>query len=81
MPVGKATEPEVPHPEVVTVQLSSDDRTVLVRVTTRTMTGVYASALGALCGGALMQEDNELTLVLPSLTEVRRRERTDSRAG
>ncbi len=78
---AKATDPEVPHPEAVTVQLSSVDRTVLVRVTTRTMTGVYASALGALCGGALMQEDNELTLVLPSLTEVRRRERTDSRAG
>ena len=78
---AKAADPEVPLPEVVTVQLSSDDRTVLVRVATRTSTGVYASALAALCGGALMQEDNELTLVLPSLAEVRRRERTESRAG
>lgn len=78
---AKATDPEVPQPEVVTVQLSGDDRTVLVRVTTRARTGAYATALGALCGGELVQEGNELTLALPSLTEVRRGERTESRVG
>jgi hypothetical protein len=57
------------------VRLSSDDRAVLVRAVARRGEGAYASEMATLCGGGLTREGRELVLCLPSLSEVRRRER------
>jgi C4-dicarboxylate-specific signal transduction histidine kinase len=61
--------------DAVTLQLSSDDEAVRVRVATPENGGVYATEMAALCGGALTRHEGELVLTLPSLTELRRRER------
>ncbi|HET9012534.1 MAG TPA: hypothetical protein VFN38_12005 [Gemmatimonadaceae bacterium] len=58
------------------VQLTSDDSTVHVRAVARDGEGSYATEMAALCGGALVREGDTLVLSLPSLNEVRRRERT-----
>ncbi len=67
--------------DAVAVHLSSDDRAVRLRVTARESEGAYAAEMATLCGGALAREGPELVLTLPSLTELRRRERTGSAIG
>jgi hypothetical protein len=58
------------------VQLSSDERSVRVRAAGRESEGAYATEMAALCSGAITREGEELMLCLPSLTELRRRERS-----
>lgn len=58
-----------------TVRLSSDDSLVRVRVVARDSEAPYAIEMATLCGGVLTREGPELVLSLPSLSEVRRRER------
>lgn len=59
----------------VTVRLHSVDGVVQVRAPAREIEGAYAAEMTSLCGGALAREGGELVLSLPSLTELRRRER------
>jgi hypothetical protein len=59
-----------------TVQLSSDEPSVRVRASGRESEGAYATEMATLCGGTITREGDDLVLSLPSLTELRRRERT-----
>ena len=61
--------------DAVTLRLSSDDQSVRVRALARASEGAYAGEMATLCGGALAREGEELVLTLPSLSELRRRER------
>jgi hypothetical protein len=60
------------------VRLSGDADVVRVRALVREAGGwgAYASEMAALCEGTLTRENEELVLTLPSLSELRRRERT-----
>jgi hypothetical protein len=58
------------------VRLSSDERSVSVRASGRESEGAYASEMATLCGGTITREGEELVLSLPTLTELRRRERS-----
>jgi hypothetical protein len=58
------------------VRLSSDERSVGVRASGRESEGAYASEMATLCGGTITREGEELVLSLPTLTELRRRERS-----
>lgn len=58
-----------------TLRLSSDDSAVRIRAVARESEGAYAIEMATLCGGMLTREGRELVLCLPSLSEVRRRER------
>lgn len=60
------------------VRLSSDDSAVRVRGVARESEAPYAIEMATLCGGVLTREGQELVLSLPSLSEVRRRERVAS---
>jgi hypothetical protein len=62
--------------DTVTVRLSGDDAIVRVRVVSTKPLGAYAMSLAALCGGELGYANGEALLELPSLLEVRRREKT-----
>jgi hypothetical protein len=57
------------------VRLSGTADAVHVRVSARETAGAYAAEMAELCGGTLAWSDEELVLTLPSLTELRRRER------
>jgi hypothetical protein len=59
------------------LQLSGDAEAVRIRAATRDGGGAYAAEMAAMCGGALAREEERLVLTLPSLTELRRRERAD----
>jgi hypothetical protein len=61
-----------------TLHLSSDERTVRLRAAARDVEGGYATEMASLCGGALAREGDDLVLTLPSLAELRRRERSDA---
>jgi hypothetical protein len=61
--------------DAVTVRLFSDEHSVRVRAIARESEGAYAAELATLCGGTLVREGEELVLTLPSLPELRRRER------
>jgi hypothetical protein len=60
------------------MQVSGDAEAVRVRANAREGGGAYAEEMAALCGGALSRENEALVLTLPSLTELRRRERAGS---
>jgi hypothetical protein len=61
--------------DAVTLRLSSDERSVRVRVIARESEGAYVAEMAALCGATLVREGEELVLTLPALPELRRRER------
>jgi len=61
---------------IATLQLHSADGAVQVRASAQDAVSVYAAEMASICGGSLQSENGVLVLVLPSLTEVRRRERT-----
>jgi len=58
-----------------TIELGSTEGVVQVRAASQAGLGVYAAVMASVCGGSLGAEDGVLVLTLPSLTEVRRRER------
>lgn len=70
---GKAQELEQ---GTAAVRLVGDERSVCVRAAGRESEGAYAVEMATLCGGTITREDGELVLALPSLTELRRRERS-----
>lgn len=57
------------------VRLSGEPGAVLVRAVVREGGGAYATEMATLCGGTLSRVNEELVLALPSLAELRRRER------
>jgi len=59
----------------VTLRLSSDEESVRVRVVAGECASVYAAEMALLCGGTIVHEGEELVVSLPSLSELRRRER------
>ena len=59
-----------------TIELASDEECVRLKSDARVNDGAYAIEMAALCGGVLLREEGSLLLTLPSLLEVRRRERT-----
>ena len=61
--------------ERTTLHLSGDEARVILRAITAEDAGDYAAAMARRCGAALEREEAELALTLPSLAEVRRRER------
>jgi C4-dicarboxylate-specific signal transduction histidine kinase len=63
------------------VRVAGDAEVVRVRANAREAGGAYAVEMAALCGGTLSREKEELVLTLPSLTELRRRERGDRSAS
>jgi hypothetical protein len=65
----------------VTLELSGDAESVRVRAATRDAAGAYAAEMAAVCGGTMARENETLVLTLPSLTELRRRERGRDGAG
>jgi len=64
--------------DAVTVRVSSDEAAVRVRAIARESEGAYMAEMASLCGGAIAREGEELVVTLPSLAEVRRRERGSS---
>jgi signal transduction histidine kinase len=66
----------------VVLHLSSDDASVTVRTITPAdgRGGLYAASMASRCGGTVAREGEEMVLTLPSLPEVRRRERAASAA-
>jgi len=58
------------------VRLTSDDSAVRIRAVARECEGAYATEMATLCNGVLTRRGTELELCLPSLSEVRRRERS-----
>jgi hypothetical protein len=69
------------EPTTATVRLRTADGVVQVRAPAREIEGTYATEMASLCGGALEREGGELVLTLPTLTELRRRERGTGRVG
>jgi hypothetical protein len=65
----------------VTLELSGDAESVRVRAAARDAGGGYAAEMAAVCGGTMARENGTLVLTLPSLTELRRRERGSGGAG
>jgi hypothetical protein len=65
----------------VVLSLSGDDASVTVRAIARGDGGLYAASMASRCGGTLACKGEELVLTLPSLSEVRRRERAARAAG
>jgi hypothetical protein len=63
------------------VRVTGDAHAVRVQASAREGAGVYGAEMAALCGGTLSREDEELVLTLPSLAELRRRERAGRPAG
>jgi signal transduction histidine kinase len=62
--------------ERATLYLTGDAQSMTLRAFTGDDDGgVYAAALAARCGGVLTRAGEDLALTLPSLTEVRRREK------
>lgn len=72
---GKASARDAQQASAL-VQLSGDAGSTRVCTIARQDLGPYAAEMAGLCGGALSRADDELVLALPSLTELRRRERT-----
>jgi hypothetical protein len=66
----------------VLIRLSGDDASVSVRAITRAngVGELYAASMASHCGGTMVREGDEMVLTLPSLPEVRRRERAGSDA-
>ncbi len=63
------------HATTVAVWLSGDESAVRLHLVSRDALGVDAAELAALCGGALSHAKGEVVLELPSLLEIRRREK------
>ena len=59
----------------VTLRVRGDDRTVSVRAPAAVEPSPDLVALAARCSGSMMREDGELVLSMPSVRELRRRER------
>ena len=59
----------------VPINVRSDDATVIVHVGTTSEPSADLVALAERCGGSIVRNDGELELRLPSIIEVRRRER------
>jgi hypothetical protein len=57
------------------VRLSGDEQWVWLRARARDSESCYATEMATLCGGALAREGEELLITLPSLPEIRQRER------
>jgi hypothetical protein len=77
---AKAGVHEAPQGTSAIVRLAGDANAVRVHASARDGVGVYAAEMAALCGGTVSREDEELVLTLPSLTELRRREREERSA-
>ncbi len=60
----------------LSIHLSSDAECVRLRTDARGTDGTYAVEMAAVCGGVLLRERDGLLLTLPTLLELRRRERT-----
>lgn len=60
----------------VSIELASDSECVRLKSDARGNDSAYAIEMAAVCGGVLLREPDSLLLTLPSLLEVRRRERT-----
>jgi hypothetical protein len=60
---------------IVTLHVAAGDGVVQVRAPAHDKSSVYAAEMAAACGGSLQSEHGALVLSLPSLSEVRRRER------
>jgi hypothetical protein len=78
---AKARAQDAPQGTSAIVRLAGDANAVRVHASPREAAGVYAAEMAAVCGGTLSHEDGELVLTLPSLTELRRREREGRSAG
>jgi hypothetical protein len=65
----------------VELQLQGVDHDVQVRAIARGTGGAYAAQMAALCGGSVSREGDQLVISLPSLPELRRRERMARAAG
>ncbi|MDB4889797.1 MAG: hypothetical protein JWL61_1652 [Gemmatimonadetes bacterium] len=63
------------HAAAVAVWLSGDEAAVRLHLVTSEAMGVDAAALATRCGGALSYANREAVLELPSLLEIRRREK------
>ncbi|MFL5617862.1 MAG: hypothetical protein ACJ79A_05630 [Gemmatimonadaceae bacterium] len=57
------------------IRVHGDEETVSVRVATRNAPSADLEALAVRCGGRVTRTDDELVLTMPSLRELRRRER------
>lgn len=68
-------EGEVARLASVSVRVTGDDRIVRVHVVARRAASADATRLAGLCGGRIETVGDELVLELPSLPELRRRER------
>jgi hypothetical protein len=64
-----------PGPGGAAVRVHGDDETISVHVPTRETPSTDLEALVARCGGRAVHTNDELVLTLPSLRELRRRER------
>jgi hypothetical protein len=78
---AKGGAQEAPPDTSTIVRVAGDANAVRVHASAREGASVYAAEMAALCGGTLSREDEELVLTLPSLTELRRRERAGRSAG
>jgi hypothetical protein len=63
------------HANSVTVRLSGDETIVRARIVSTEPLRAYAMSLAVLCGGVVRHAHGEVLLELPSLLEVRRREK------
>jgi hypothetical protein len=59
----------------VTLRLSGDEAAVRVHARARVDLGAYGAAMAEACGGEVVRDGNDVVLTLPSLHELRRRER------
>ena len=63
------------HAAAVAIWLSGDESAVRLHIVSAGVLGVDATRLAALCGGTLSYANGEAVLALPSLLEIRRREK------
>jgi hypothetical protein len=63
------------HGRGAAIRVQGDDTTIAVHVRTRETASGDLEALAAQCGGRMARTKDELVLIMPSLRELRRRER------
>jgi len=73
--VDAAKEAAADSARSATMHLASDEQSALVRVSAPGDGGPYGAAMAALCGGQLARDGAELVLSLPTLLQLRQRER------
>jgi hypothetical protein len=66
--------------DLTLIQVEGDDRSVVLRACTGASGSRYAAAMAELCGATMATVGDETTIALPTLLELRRRERA-ARAG